>query len=92
MTDVEEPGRIIALSQSAVSKQANGKLSGRRNCGRKRCFNHNLGIIMKQNSWVSLAEIKMLPNEIGASTSKVSDLSKTFPSQMKTQLEASYLD
>ncbi len=53
----KEPG----CSQSAVSKNVNRELSGRKKCGRKRCTtnreNRSLMRIVKQNQFKNLGEL-----------------------------------
>ncbi len=61
-------------SQSAVSKQVNRKLSGRKKCERKRCTtnqeNRSLMRIIKQNRFKNLVELHKEWNEAGVKTSK----------------------
>ncbi len=52
---------LFISSQSAVSKHVNRKLSGIKNCGRKRCTtnreNHSFMRIVKQNRFKNLGEL-----------------------------------
>ncbi len=61
-------------SQSAVSKRVNGKLSGRKKCGRKRCTtnreNRSLMRIVKQNRFKNLGELHKEWTEAGVKASR----------------------
>ncbi len=61
-------------SQSAVSKHVNRKLSGRKNCGRKRYTtnqeNHSLMRIVKQNWFKNLGELHKEWTEAGVKVSR----------------------
>ncbi len=62
-------------SQSAVSKHVNGKLSGRKKCGRKRCAKTNrencsLVRIVKQNRFKNLGELHKDWTEAGVKASR----------------------
>ncbi len=61
-------------SQSAVSKHVNGKLSGRKKCGRKRCTtnreNRSLMRIVKQNRFKNLGELHKEWTEAGVKASR----------------------
>ncbi|KAK3550107.1 hypothetical protein QTP86_020666 [Hemibagrus guttatus] len=61
-------------SQSAVSKHVNGKLSGRKKCGRKRCTtnreNRSLMRIVKQNQFKNLSELHKEWTEAGVKASR----------------------
>ncbi len=61
-------------SQSAVSKHVNRELSGRKNCGRKRCTtnreNRSLMRIVKQNRFKNLCELHKEWTEAGVKASR----------------------
>ncbi len=61
-------------SQSAVSKHVNRELSGRKNCGRKRCTtnreNRSLMRIVKQNRFKNLGELHKEWTEAGVKASR----------------------
>ncbi len=61
-------------SQSAVSKHVNRKLSGRKNCGKKRCKtnreNRSLMRIVKQNRFKNLGELHKEWTEAGVKASR----------------------
>ncbi len=61
-------------SRSAVSRHVNGKLSGRKKCGRKRCTtnreNRSLMRIVKQNRFKNLGELHKEWTEAGVKASR----------------------
>src|SRR4029434_4057574 len=61
-------------SQSAVSKHINGKMNGRKKCGRKRCTsdrdNRSLERIVKRSPFKNLGEIHKKWTEAGVSASR----------------------
>ncbi|KAI2667791.1 Transposable element Tc1 transposase [Labeo rohita] len=65
---------IFDISDSAVSKHVNRKLSGRKKCGRKRCTtnqeNHSLERLVKQNQFKNLGELHKEWTEAGVKASK----------------------
>ena len=74
----EETQKVIAkeagCSQSAVSKHINGKMNGRKKCGRKRCTsnwdNCSLERIVKRSPFKNLGEIHKEWTAAGVSASR----------------------
>ncbi len=74
----DKPQTFIAkeagCSQSALSKQVNRQLSGRKKCGRKRCTtnreNRSLMRIVKQNQFKNLSELHKEWTEAGVKASR----------------------